>query len=178
MWGEFPAPSFNSWEAVINVVIYLQFSSFTFLIRFIQNKKVGDEILDLLNVPSHKVRIEDLKRSCPKSVLWGRSGNPAGFWHTYWQLSQTPHPLAVSTISHLDILQVKIKFQSTLFDSQIPPSAYLAAWPLLPGRGGGVRWQVHKVSDTFRTMGFMNLQSQRKVQKIILKNFGMVAKFL
>lgn len=50
-----------------------------FLIHFIQNKKVGDEILDLLNVPSHKVRIEDLKRSCPKSVLWGRSGNPAGF---------------------------------------------------------------------------------------------------
>lgn len=37
-----------------------------FLIHFIQNKKVGDEILDLLNVPSHKVRIEDLEKSCPK----------------------------------------------------------------------------------------------------------------
>ena len=112
-----------------------------FLIHFIQNKKVGDEILDLLNVPSHKVRIEDLEKSCPKSVLCRRSGNPAGFWHTYWQLSQTPHPLVVSTISHLDILHVKIKFQSTLFDSQIPPSAYLAAWPLLLG-WGGVGWGV------------------------------------
>lgn len=47
----------------INVILYeaftlyyvLQFNSFVFLV---QNKKVGDEILDLLNVPSHKVRID------------------------------------------------------------------------------------------------------------------------
>ena len=46
-----------------------------FLIHFIQNKKVGDEILDLLNVPSHKVRIEDLEKSCPK-VSGGKVRQP------------------------------------------------------------------------------------------------------